>query len=288
MRNTLTPSSFFGATYKKRGKPRVRLRFLRLASLVLFFFLAANLFLAPFFLNRNAPESAYAYAVTVETKGGYARVITDDTPFYSDVGGSRLLFYLPYTYYVKVLNDGDLYSHVECYGTSGTAALDGYVPSDMLFYDGLSVKNPYVDIKLTAVDGAVLYSDASLSSTAQYVFSGRTMTYYGALPLSNGSFAYFVGYNDRLGYVKESDVMPFTIVNHPNELTFIKKEEPEPDTPSADDAESDETDANGAFDLRVLIIASLAFAGITALFVAFRRKPDKRTAASYYDENDYE
>ena len=38
-----------------------------------------------------------------EASGAYMRVITQDTPFYADSSGTQLLFYLPYTYYVKIL-----------------------------------------------------------------------------------------------------------------------------------------------------------------------------------------
>lgn len=243
--------------------------------------LAATVALLCFFVKPIKASATFSDA----TKSGYARVITEDTPFYSDPSGTRLLFYLPYTYYVRILSEGTFFTHVECYGTD-SAAIDGYVPAEMLFYDGLSVKTPYADVKLTASSTAVLYADASLSSTVQYVFSGRTMDYYGFLPLTENSYLYFVGYNDKLGYVRESDVMPFELPYHPNELTFIQKEEPEPEPEPEQPGENGSS--KNAPDLRIFIIASLAFAGITALFVAFRKKPDKHAAAGYYDENDYE
>lgn len=272
--------------YKRFNKPLSLTR--RFFVLLCFTLCITTFFAALFgFSTARQTQAAYAYAFS-DVKSGYARVITDDTPFYSDASGKRLLFYLPYTYYVRILENGAFYTHVECYGTGGTAAIDGYVPSDMLFYDGLSVKNPYVDLKLTALSTAVLYSDSELKTPVQYVFAGRTMNYYGTLPLGENSYAYFVGYNDRLGYVKESDVMPFEIENHPNELTFIPKEEPEPETPPAEDPEDNANNSKLVFDLRILIIASLCFAGITAIFVAFRKKPKKHPAAGYYDENDYE
>ncbi len=272
--------------YKRFNKP---LPFHRFLFVAIGFALCFAVFVATLFGFNAARKAQTAYAYTYsDVKSGYARVITDDTPFYSDASGKRLLFYLPYTYYVRILSNGAFYTHVECYGTGGTAAIDGYVPSDMLFYDGLSVKNPYVDIKLTALSTAVLYSDSELKTPVQYVFAGRTMSYYGTLPLGENSYAYFVGYNDRLGYVKESDVLPFEIANHPNELTFIPKEEPEPETPPAEEPEDNANNSRLAFDLRILIIASLCFAGITAIFVAFRKKPKKHPAAGYYDENDYE
>ena len=257
----------------------------RKGKMLIFILFAAIIFLSFFYFKPEKADAAFSDRTNGNS--GYARIITEDTPFYSDPSGTRLLFYLPYTYYVRVLADGAFFTHVECYGTGTTAAIDGYVPSEMLFYDGLSVKEPYANVKLTALSTAVLYTDADLSSPAQYVFSGRTMNYYGFLPVSENSYLYFVGYNDRLGYVKESDVMPFDLPYHPNELTFIQKEEPEP-KPAQEQPEENKSSSKSILDLRILIIACLAFAGITALFIAFRKKPDKRAAAGYYDENDYE
>ena len=224
-------------------------------------------------------------AVSAEN-GAYARIITEDTPFYSDVNGEILLFYLPYTYYVRVIDDGEKFSHVECYGTGDAAALDGYVPSEMLYYDGLSVKSPYAQIKITAADTAILYADAKTTTALQYIFGGRVMNFYGKFPVSENENLYYVSYNDRLGYISEKDIIPFTLPNHPNELTFITPEpEPEPDNNTGTGKENK---GESLFDLRILIIACLVFAGVTALFIAFKKRPVKNAAAGYYDENDFE
>ena len=223
----------------------------------------------------------------------YYRVITEDTPFYADKAGTQLLFYLPYTYYVKVLSRDTAMCRIEVYGTGATAALDGYAPTDMLFSDGLEVKNPFVNLEITTSSNAVLYGDSALTTTLQYVFPARGLRYYGSLPADDGLFLFYVSYNNRLGYVKESEITPFVIPNHPNELTFIKKQtEPEPaptEQPTDDDsnAEADKTADESVVNLRIVIICCLAFAGVIALFIAFKSKPPRRKQ-NYYDENDYE
>lgn len=223
----------------------------------------------------------------VAAQSPYQRIITEDTPFYSDENGVKLLFYLPYTYYVKVLSEKDGLSHVECYGLGGTAAIDGYVPSSMLFDDGLSVTNPFVILKITTAKTAVLYADAALTEPLQYVFAERELSYYGARNTETENL-YYVGYNDRLGYVKESDVVPFLIPNHPNELTFIVPEEPPLKENTENQEQQTENDLSVQTNLRIIIIVCLIFAGIIALFIALKNKPQKSVAAGYYDENDYE
>ena len=230
-----------------------------------------------------------ASRVSAEEPIGYLRVITEDTPFYADKNADTPLFYLPYTYYVKIIERGEYYTHVE-YAIKGVS-IDGFVPTNKLFEDGLPVTKPFPAITLTTSDTAVLYKDYSLSVSLQYVFEGRNLYYYGAMQSPQGKTLYYVGYNDRLGYVKEEDLMPFAVPNHPNELTFLKADDPEPETAPAvatdtSKQETAETDSN--FNIRIAIIAILGLAGIIALVVALGKRPKTAPAASYYDENDYE
>jgi hypothetical protein len=210
----------------------------------------------------------------------FLRVITDDTPFYSSLASDSPLFNLPYTYYVKLLNETGSFFHVEVYGDQLTPALDGYVPASMLFSDGLSTPYPYLSLSIRSASTAVLYEDNQLTESLQYIFPEREMIYYGKLSSPQG-IIYYVSYNNKLGYVKESNVYPFEIPNHPNELTFLK-----PETPPAQ--EGDETISEDYFGLRIIIIICLIFAGIIALFVALNKKPAQSVVASYYDDNDYQ
>ncbi len=210
----------------------------------------------------------------------YLRVITTATPFYADFDGQNLLFYLPYTYYVKVLSLGETLSHVECYGDNDTPAIDGYAPTEMLFSDGLEVDNPYPHLTIKTAVATVLYSDAKLSNAIQHVFADRQLTFYGKLDRDEKEPVYYVGYNNKLGYVSESDILPFTLPEHKNPLTFLAPDTSKPAEP--------ETSNDGALSLRIIIIACLGLAGGFALIIALKKKPKTETAISYYDENDYE
>jgi len=238
------------------------------------------LFIFTFFFGTS-PRVAFA-------DSSYMRVITEDTPFYKNITDSSPLFNLPYTYYVKVLSENNGFMHVECYGEGGLIALDGYVPSDMLFDDELNVSSPYLSLKITTAKTAILYDDSALNTPSRYVFAERQMQYFGSLTTSQG-IIYYVGYNDRLGYIKEDDVMPFTITNHPNELTFIVPDEPKDEPAINEENEQTITPVTeDFFELKIIIIACLIFAGLIALFIALKQKPKSSTAASYYDENDFE
>ncbi len=212
----------------------------------------------------------------------YLRVINDYTPFYRNAFDSEPLFYLPYTYYVKVLDKQNGLVHVECYGSELVPSIDGYVPENALFSDGLAVNNPYLNLTVTTVDTTPFYSDNKLLNKTQYIFKDRTLTYYGQY-LLNGKIIYYVSYNDRLGYVEENYIFPFTVNNHPNPLTFLTPTEPEGSTDQNDDKEQ-------SFDnktLKLVIIACLIFAGIIALIFTLKITPKKNQAKEFYDENDF-
>ncbi len=221
----------------------------------------------------NGADKAYAISE-------YLRVIEKDVPFYSDAYGRNFVLCLPYTYYVKYLDDVGSLTHVEILTTGG--AIDGYVDKSALYEDGLYVATPYVNVSLVTANVCMLYSDAELTVPLQYVFADREATYYGYVKTPVGTKAYCVGYGDKLGYIKESDVIPFSIADHPNELTFITPTET-PEPPVDDTAPNDNPDD---LSLKLIIVLCLVLAGVIGLFVAFKKKTVKKT--SFYDENDFE
>ena len=250
-------------------------KYIRAKRLIIMFLLLLICFSYLSHLLISPPLNANA-----ESK--YLRVITEDTPFYKNASDPLPLFYLPYTYYVKSLYvEGD-FTRVEVYGEGGVAAIDGYVPTNFLFDDGLSVQDPFVILKLTTTDTAVLYYDVNLKTPLQYLFSDRQLCFYGVFPTEQENL-YYVSYNGKLGYVKESCVYPFSIPNHPNKLTFLTPETP-PNAPN----NSSQNNQDGYTGLKAAIIACLVFAGIIALIATIKFKPKKSVAVGFYDENDYE
>ena len=239
--------------------------------------LAIILLITSVFISPMAASEVYAQSDSFR----YLRIIDDSTPLYSDSLGTDLVCYLPYTYYVKVLSYSEELLRVECYGSDGTAAFEGYVPAEKLFDDGLDVEEPYADVKATTAVTTILYFDKELTMPQMYIFPERDLKYYGQIP-DGDTFIYFVGYNGRVGYVREADLYSFEVPDHPNELTFlITEKEPEPET-------TPQTETPDLTGVRVMIIVCLVFAGMVGIFIAFRPKIKHETAATYYDENDYE
>ena len=232
-----------------------------------------------FFINLGT----YSFVpIKVQAYTEYARIINDTTPFYKTEHDTTPLFYLPYTYYVKVLDKNQEFTHVQVHGENGVPGLDGYVPTHLLFYDDLEVITPYLNLDITTCGTAILYQDQELGVQSQYVFAQRKMWYYGHLQTDKGML-YFVSYNGLLGYVEESNILPFTIENHPNKLTFIVQ----PDENEEETSPSTENQTTDLFGLKTAIIICLLFAGLIALFIALGKRPlpDK---TGYYEENEYD
>ena len=244
--------------------------------LLLFFIL--QFFAFPFLTPNKKVHSASLYY----------RVLDDDVPFYTDVTSVAPLFYLPYSYYVKVLDVTNGLARVEC-STDNLVAIDGYVPFDMLFDDGQLTTEPYLNLTITTARASTLYSDSSLSFPIQYLFKNRTLSYYGALIDGVTENVYYVGYNGRLGYVKESDVIPFDIPLHKNPLPSF--DEGKGDDLGENTAEKESLNSKiGNNTLQLIILISLALAGVIGLIIAVvnKKSPQQSTACSYYDESDYE
>ncbi len=225
--------------------------------------------------------------VKVKAESLYLRVITEDTPFFASLTDTQPLFYLTYTYYVKVLDYQANYVHVELYGDN-YAGIDGYVPENILFDDRLAVTSPYPNITIQTASTAVLYLDSALTVISQYVFSQRTLNYYGKLPTLNGENIYFVGYNGKLGYVTESAILPFEIPLHPNELTFLTP----PNDQNTQKPNATQKKDDGTATLRWVVIGCLVLAGIIALVLVISKRPKKIKVmpdyTDYYEENEME
>lgn len=215
----------------------------------------------------------------------YYRVIKENANFYETIDKSSVLFILPYTYYVKVLGEkGNLYK-IEVYGEGSSPSFFGYTEKENLMLETMEVLSPYPNVQITTAMSTILYSDSYCTDKLNYIFPERNLTYYGSVENIDGSLSYLILYGDKLGYIKESAVYPFTFPNHPNPLTFLKEEE-NTETLATDTEEKTNYSNNDL--IKIGIFCSLLVAGILGLYVALRKKDKKTKTVNYYDENEYE
>ncbi len=161
------------------------------------FFLSLCLIMA---LALPAPLSARA------DEAGYAVAPTEDVWFYAAENEDSRLFLLPATYYVRVLEKGEVYSTVE-YLTDDAPykKLLGYCRTEQLLPVAFVPARPYlrkqVTLSYTLPDAGGL-GDTAFSSVE------RTFVYYGER--TEGGQLYFYVYDgETFGYVPASEPVDF-------------------------------------------------------------------------------
>ncbi len=220
--------------------------------------------------------------------GTYYRIIKEDAKLYETTSKKTVLFILPYTYYVKVLGEkGDLYK-IEIYGEDSSPSFFGYTEKENLMLETLEVFNPYPNIEITTSNSTILYSDGKCTDKLNYIFPDRNLTYYGKVINNDMTTSYLVVYGEKLGYIKEDAVYPFTVSYHPNPLTFLVEEEEEVQETVKKEENKEETNYSNNDLLKIGIISCLIVAGVLGLYVALRKKEKKAKTVNYYDENEYE
>ncbi|PWM70537.1 MAG: hypothetical protein DBX59_10665 [Bacillota bacterium] len=239
--------------------------------------LCAALALAFIFAATASPP------IKTDALSAYGRAIERDVGFYKDPQAKELLFYLPYTYYVKIDEKSETISRAELFsGGYSTPAIDGYVYTADLYYEADAPVSPFFEKTLTTAAPAGLYADCEGKQLLRHIFENRTLKFYGCAYDADGNAVYFVDYNNELGYVKEECVFPFEIAPHPTPLPVT--EEPEPTPPPEEPTAPEE-----GLGLKIAVIVSLVLA--VAVILVFSVRPAKKKEEFYeesaYNDNEY-
>ena len=240
-------------------------------AFLLIYFLMSFFCFSVFFTN---PIPVYAQEIE------YKRVVNEKTPFFIDEKGESTLFFLPKSYYVKVLSSNEDFLHVECFGSGGTPMIDGYVEKNSVIDCNSAVVSPFLSLQIKTANSCVLYQDSSLTQNLQFLFKDRELFYYGNAISANGQNLFLVYYNGKIGYVKESDVYPFSVPSHPEPLNVQNS------TNSSTQTEvlnaSPQQQLNG---LKTAVIVCLFLAGIIALCMVLKKKDKSSSSLTYLDDD---
>ena len=237
-------------------------------------------------LSRYSPTfTKFNVAFASETK--WARVLDENTPFYSDSACTMVKFYLPYTYFVKVINIGDDVTRVIYMdGQSTLPQREGYIKTcDLHIFDGIPT-NPYpqVGIKITADE--ILFADSNKKYPKTVLTQGEEATYYGELTVDNEKFCY-VYCNGYIGYVRKSAFAPFELPLH--EIP-IKTATPEDSLTSEIIQLDSEVNVQSvtALDstMKIVIIIAVAVTCISVIYLLFRPKILYEPKVAAWRDND--
>ena len=130
--------------------------------------------------RANAEELYDTYAVAAQT----------DVWFYSSENVDSGLFVLPYTYYVKVLRRGTVYSAVQYLDdVAPYKSITGYCRTDDLTFVDFVPTRPYLRREIT-VSYAVENTAGSLMGKGSFDKVEKTFIYYGTSYLGTARFYY--------------------------------------------------------------------------------------------------
>lgn len=251
------------------------------ACAFLIFIISIFFTLAPYALfSRPHPQKARAQtAFSV-----YARILDENTALYSDPSCSLIKFYLPSTYFVRVISAGETVTKVAYMENAEAPSREGFIKTEKLYaFDGVP-EQPYPALKLVFSCEEIIFSDPAPSGPRTVLEGGATALYYGEVQ-SGGVLYYYVYAGGYVGYVRASAFYPHTL--QPSSVP-LPEPEPTPDqtqTPSADDnAEKSENSSKGALTAALIIAVSVCSLSAAYLLLRPRNLPARNAAASRDDD----
>lgn len=202
----------------------------------------------------------------------YGRILTEDAGFYSDKGDD-FKFYIPYSYYVKILSVGELYSKVSYgYEDNKYPIINGYVYTENLHISDYVPTSPFAVITLTVISDGVLFGNIDLTEQKVGVCSGKQVFYYGDAYATNGEDLCYVCYDGYLGYMRLSCFSSFTIKLNPDPIDYP---EIESSTYSNQTAEKSSFFKNDKIQL--MIIACISIVSVSVVYLLFKPQDTRIT-----------
>lgn len=216
----------------------------------------------------------------------YARILNEKTPFYSDPDLRSVKFYLPYSYFVRVVSEGVDSTRVIYMENNDAPAREGYIKTCDLFVCDYTPEAPYPDLKLVLKSDEVLFSDP-VGKTARVVLSiGDAACYYGELTVDSETF-YYVYTGIYVGYVRKNAFFDHTLSLHP---------QPIPKTEVPDSASNLQTQPSFSspdhkiYDvdvITVIVVVSISLVSLSVIYVLFRPEARAAKKAASGDGDDY-
>lgn len=210
------------------------------------------------------PQRAKAKA---EEEPLYAVVAAEQVWFYEEADESTGLFYLPYTYCVKVLEEGSFFCRVQYGGADGLPALTGYCRKETLVSIDYAPEHPFLIQSVSLVYR--LENPSAAGGNGSDVIE-RTALLYGYAPI-NSIYHWYVSLDGANFYVSEKSAPVYALTD------YLPSAEPEPPPVTAEE----ETGGISAVQIVVICVASAAAVAV-AVFVA-RGKKTGQTAEERSD-----
>lgn len=239
----------------------------------------------------TAQTSVFAQNPTSSTSPGYARILDENTVFYTDPGCTIEKFVLPYGYFVKVMAVGEDSVAVRYMDESpDMPARDGFILTKCYYpCEYTASDSPYPTCKLKLMADEVLFSDSQATIPKTVLTSDKICRFYGYRTI-NGEKFYCVYANGYIGYVRakafEDSVIP------PHSLPIKNESDSEDKTLSAgesDDFSAKQTTPHAIVTdsaIKTIVIIAVSLVALSVVYLLFRPNHKHRYAFTDNDSDD--
>ncbi len=226
-------------------------------------------------------QSTLAFADEIK----YGRIVTPDCAFYADASCKILKFYLPESYYVKIIAvKSDVSRVVFKDGGSLYPMSEGYVKNVCLELCDSAPLTPYPDINLELTRDEVIFSDVERLSPIVVVERSHQPVFYGDITI-NGESLLYVYAKGYVGYMSKTAFKEFEV---PLLSDYQVKPPENSDSVSVNDStilSSDSLADDNEFGANEVLIIALII--IVALFIIFLiLRPEKSGVKKSRYDND--
>lgn len=252
-----------------------------------------NIYLFCLFFSWYTPLlSTYRGAFTNFTKANaqgssWGRILNENTPFYADDACTILKFYLPYTYFVKIVATGEDSTRVIYMDDNLNVPLrEGYIKTcDLYLFDGLPY-SPYPEISLKITADEILFADSKKQYPKAVLSQGDTAFYYGEIRIDNENFCYVYS-KGYIGYVRKNAFATFEIPAHEIPLVTEEPEIPNESIITSAPLDNDTNPTSIDATMKIVIIIAVAVTCLSVIYLLFKPNAKQTRLAVYSDDEDY-
>lgn len=211
----------------------------------------------------------------------YARVVVSDAAFYADRSLSMPRFFLPESYFVRIISDDLDVCRVAYMDGTSRPVKEGYVKTVCLSFVYEVPAVIYPDVTLSVKTEEVLFSDLTSFTPRAVLSASSSAVYYGETVFGGETYVYVYA-SGYVGYVRKSGFDPFSVPLLPD----YRREEDQTSSIdiSSSSSSSEVKSALGADTGKIAVIAAALIAVVSVVFIITR--PSKKTADAFYKDDD--
>lgn len=215
----------------------------------------------------------------------YAMIIDHDVALFSDASCRYVKFYLPYSYFVKIIEIGTDSSRVTYMDDMNDCPrCEGYVKNVYLDFSFDTPQNPYPQVTLTAISDEVLFSDLNSKKPKEVILSNSKAIFFGKMFYEGENYLYVYSQN-QVGYVRENGFTKLTLQNHPFAPNDELPSEIQADNPQKEIKNNSSLLKENSYQPIIIILVIIS--ALLLLYFILRQNPQKSEHSFFKDEDDF-